>query len=157
MPKKQRRDWEKEFEDHFCHRLNVKGEYRIYRDSEIKVDKVNCIHWDRLEQFWDDTQKNAFNAVKTELSYDWKNELGKKIGAELQIKPLFQLLRDGLKINSQHHLDLVYFKPQTCNNKEQDPITKRIYSVLSGNIISPAEPMPGNRKMIAKALIWCFA
>ncbi len=131
MPKKQRRDWEKEFEDHFCHRLNVKGEYRIYRDSEIKVDKVNCIHWDRLEQFWEDTQKNAFNAVKTELSYDWKNELGKKIGTELQNKPLFQLLRDGLKINSQHHLDLVYFKPQTGNNPNQEAnYKKNLFSVI---------------------------
>lgn len=39
MPKKQRKDWERIFEDHFCHQLDTKWRYRIFRDSEITVDK----------------------------------------------------------------------------------------------------------------------
>ena len=44
MPKQQRKDWEKIFEDHFCHQLDLKWDYKIDRDSEITVDKQNCIH-----------------------------------------------------------------------------------------------------------------
>lgn len=131
MPRQQRRDWERIFEDHFCHQLDVKCGYRIYRDSEITVDKHNCIHWDRLEQFWEDTQRVALTALKSELGYEWKKELGKKINQELLGKPLFQLLRDGLKINSQHHLDLVYFKPETANNPKQEAnYQKNIFSLI---------------------------
>lgn len=131
MPKQQRKDWELEFENHLCHQLDVKWGYKICRDSEITVDKENCIHWDRLEQFWNDTQKTTFTAVKAELSYGWKKELGKKITEELKLKPLFQLLREGLKINSQLHLDLLYFKPETTNNKEQQAYyEKNDFSVI---------------------------
>jgi len=125
MAKQQRKDWEKEFENHFCHQLDTKWQYRIYFDSQITVDKLNCIHWDRLEQFWADTQPQTFTSVKKELSYEWKKELGKKITEELQTKPLFQLLREGLKVNSQHHLDLVYFKPETANNPVQEANFKK--------------------------------
>ncbi|MCK9640888.1 MAG: DEAD/DEAH box helicase family protein [Prolixibacteraceae bacterium] len=126
-----RRDWEKEFENHFCHQLDTKWEYQIYRDSEITVDKENCIHWDRLEQFWKDTQSDNLKVVKAELGYEWKKELGKIINAELQIKPMFQLLRDGLKVNSQHHLDLVCFKPETANNPKQEAnYKKNLFSVI---------------------------
>jgi len=127
----QRKDWERIFEDHFCHQLDTKWGYRIFRDSEITVDKVNCIHWDRLEQFWEDTQKAKLQAVKSELSYDWKNALGKLISEELKVKPLFQLLKDGLKINSQHHLDLLYPKPVRTDNKEAEALYhKNIFSVI---------------------------
>ena len=131
MPRQPRRDWEKEFENHFCHQLDTQWEYQIYRDSEITVDKENCIHWDRLEQFWKDTQPDILKAVKAELGYEWKKDLGKIINAELQIKPLFQLLREGLKVNSQHHLDLVYFKPETTNNPKQEAnYKKNLFSVI---------------------------
>ena len=131
MPKQQRKDWERIFEDHFCHQLDTKWHYRIFRDSEITVDKENCIHWDRIEQFWEDSQRDALTAVKSELDYNWKKELGKKIAAELLDKPLFQLLRDGLKVNSQHHLDLLYFKPETSNNPKQEAnYKKNLFSVI---------------------------
>ena len=131
MPKKQRKDWERIFEDHFCHQLDTKWGYRISRDSEITVDKENCIHWDRLEQFWEDTQRPTLQAVKSELGYDWKKVLGKKITEQLQKKPLFQLLRDGLKVNSQHSLDLLYFKPERSDNKHQEELAKKnIFSVI---------------------------
>lgn len=131
MPKQQRKDWEKIFEDHFCHELDLKWDYKIDRDSEITVDKENCIHWDRLEHFWNETQKEKFKAVKAELGFEWKKELGKKIAEELRTKPLFQLLREGLKVNSQHHLDLLYFKPQTANNPQQDAnYKKNVFSVI---------------------------
>ncbi len=131
MSKQQRKDWERIFEDHFCHQLDTKWGYRIFRDSEITVDKENCIHWDRLEQFWEDTQRTTLQAVKSELGYDWKKELGKKISEQLQEKPLFQLLRDGLKVNSQHTLDLLYFKPERSDNKHQEELAKKnIFSVI---------------------------
>jgi len=85
MPRQQRKDWEKIFEDHFCHMLDIKGGYRIFRDSEITVDKENCIHWDRLEQFWEDTQPEAFKAVKSELSYEWKRNLVKLLAMNSKI------------------------------------------------------------------------
>ena len=31
MPKKQRKDWERIFEDHFCHQLDTKWRYRIFQ------------------------------------------------------------------------------------------------------------------------------
>lgn len=131
MPKQQRKDWERIFEDHFCHQLDTKWGYRIFRDSEITVDKENCIHWDRLEQFWEDTQRPTLQAVKSELGYEWKKELGKKITEQLQDKPLFQLLRDGLKVNSQLHLDLLYFKPVRTDNKDQEAqYRKNIFSAI---------------------------
>jgi type I restriction enzyme R subunit len=131
MSKQQRKDWERIFEDHFCHQLDTKWGYRIFRDSEITVDKVNCIHWDRLEQFWEDTQRAKLQAIKSELGYEWKKELGKKISEELESKPLFQLLKDGLKVNSQHHLDLLYFKPERADNTEQTAqYKKNIFSVI---------------------------
>jgi type I restriction enzyme R subunit len=131
MPKQQRKDWERIFEDHFCHQLDTKWGYRIFRDSEITVDKDNCIHWDRLEQFWEDTQRPNLQAVKSELGYEWKKELGKKISEQLQDKPLFQLLRDGLKVNSQLHLDLLYFKPERTDNKDQETqYKKNIFSAI---------------------------
>ena len=131
MPKQQRKDWERIFEDHFCHQLDTKWGYRIFRDSKITVDKENCIHWDRLEQFWEDTQRETLTQVKTELNYDWKEKLGKKISEELQTKPLFQLLRDGLKVNSQLHLDLLYFKPERSSNKAQAELaSKNVFSAI---------------------------
>ncbi|MEI6815529.1 MAG: DEAD/DEAH box helicase family protein [Bacteroidota bacterium] len=131
MSKQQRKDWERIFEDHFCHQLDTKWGYRIFRDSEITVDKVNCIHWDRLEQFWEDTQRAKLQAIKSELGYEWKKELGKKISEELESKPLFELLKDGLKVNSQHHLDLLYFKPERADNTEQTAqYKKNIFSVI---------------------------
>lgn len=131
MPKQQRKDWERIFEDHFCHQLDTKWGYRIFRDSEITVDKDNCIHWDRLEQFWEDTQRPTLQAVKSELGYEWKKELGKRITEQLQDKPLFQLLRDGLKVNSQLHLDLLYFKPERTDNKDQETqYQKNIFSAI---------------------------
>lgn len=39
----QRKDWERIFEDHFCHQLDIEWRYRIFRDSEIAADKDNCI------------------------------------------------------------------------------------------------------------------
>jgi len=131
MPKQQRKDWERIFEDHFCHQLDTKWGYRIYRDSEITADKENCIHWDRIEQFWEDTQRTTLQAVKSESGYDWKKELGLKISEQLQEKPLFQLLRDGLKVNSQHSLDFIYFKPERSDNKHQEELAgKNIFSVI---------------------------
>lgn len=128
---KQRKDWERIFEDHFCHQLDTQWGYRIFRDSEITVDKVNCIHWDRLEQFWENTQPTKLQATKSELGYEWGKELGKKISEELETKPLFQLLKDGLKVNSQHHLDLLYFKPERADNKVQEAqYKKNIFSVI---------------------------
>ncbi|MBK7695617.1 MAG: type I restriction endonuclease subunit R [Saprospiraceae bacterium] len=131
MSKKQRKDWERIFEDHFCHQLDTKWGYRIFRDSEITADKENCIHWDRLEQFWEDTQRAKLQAIKSELGYEWKKELGKKISEELESKPLFELLKDGLKVNSQQHLDLLYFKPERADNTEQTAqYKKNIFSVI---------------------------
>lgn len=128
---KSRRDWERSFEDHFCHQLDTKWGYRVFRDSEITVDKDNCIHWDRLEQFWEDTQRQTLQAVKSELGYEWKRELGKKITEQSQTKPLFQLLREGLKVNSQHRLDLLYFKPERSDNTQQEELArKNIFSVI---------------------------
>lgn len=131
MSKQQRKDWERIFEDHFCHQLDTKWGYRIFRDSEITVDKVNCIHWDRLEQFWEDTQRAKLQSIKSELGYEWKKELVKKISEELENKPLFQLLKDGLKVNSLHYLDLLYFKPERADNTEQTAqYKKNIFSVI---------------------------
>lgn len=131
MAKQSRKDWERIFEDHFCHQLDTKWGYRVFRDSEISADKDNCIHWDRLEQFWENTQHTTLQAVKSELGYEWKAELGKLIRVQLQSKALFQLLRDGLKVNSQLHLDLLYFKPERADNKDQAERSKKnIFSVI---------------------------
>ncbi len=82
-----------------------------------------------------------------------KKVLGKKITEQLQKKPLFQLLRDGLKVNSQHSLDLLYFKPERSDNKHQEELAKKTSLALSVSIILQAPPMHAKRKTTAKALI----
>lgn len=125
MTKQQRKEYERKLEDHFCHQLEVLGGYTVRHDSKITVDKENCIYWEKLEQFWSDTQSETLRAVKSELGHDWQKQLAKKISEELKAKPLFQIIREGIKVNSQHTLDLVYFKPETTNNPELEAKYKK--------------------------------
>jgi len=109
---------EKAFEKHFCHQLELKGDYKGYLDSEITVDKPLCLHFEMLELFLNETQKDKLKRLKEEFGVNWKNEIRKKISDELKNKPLFELLKEGIIINNID-IDLVYFKPQTSNNPDQ--------------------------------------
>jgi type I restriction enzyme, R subunit len=131
MSKQSRKDWEKQLEKDFCHQLDLKGGYRIFKDSDISVDKDLCIHWEMLEEFLRNTQLQTLNNIKSEFHTQWKQELGKKFEQAFQEKPLFQLLKDGISINT-HHLDLVYFKPVTTNNPEaQKKYGKNVFSAIT--------------------------
>lgn len=121
---------EKLFEKHFCHQLEVKGNFKGYIDSKITVDKDLCLHLELLEDFLSATQQENFIKIKEELDADWREDLKKKISHELKTKPLFQIIKDGLVINNIP-LDLVYFKPQTDNNPEQQKLySKNIFSYI---------------------------
>lgn len=113
---------EKAFEKHFCHQLELKGNFKGYVDSQITLDKNLCLHLELLEDFLSKTQQETLSKIKDELGADWREELKKKISIELQKKPLFQIIKDGIIINNIP-IDLVYFKPQSDNN----PKAKNLY------------------------------
>ena len=110
------KDDETAFEDHFCLELEVKGKYRVHKDSEISIDKDLCLYFNDLEEFLQSTQQENLLKLKGELGPKWKNEFRKHFRAELQKKKLFQILKDGISINDIH-LDLVYFPPSRETNK----------------------------------------
>lgn len=121
---------EKAFEKHFCHQLELKGDYKGHLDSEITVDKSLGLHFEMLEHFLNETQKDKLKRLMEEFGVNWKDEVRKKIGDELKGKPLFELLKKGIVIHNID-IDLVYFKPQTGHNPEQQKrYKKNVFSYI---------------------------
>lgn len=121
---------EQAFEKHFCHQLELKGDYKGHLDSEVTVDKTLCLHFEMLELFLNETQKGKLKRLKEEFGVNWKNEIIKKVSDELKDKPLFELLKEGIVINNID-VDLVYFKPQTSNNiNQQKMYEENVFSYI---------------------------
>lgn len=55
--------------NHFCHQLDVKWQYKICGDSEIAVDKENCIYQDQAKRISERYTKDNILPKKTELRY----------------------------------------------------------------------------------------
>lgn len=117
-------DDEEAFEKHFCHQLEVKGKYRLHKDSEINVDKGLCLYFADLEEFLQATQQDKLLKLKDQLGPDWKERFAERFRQELKQKRLFQILKGGIEINDIY-LDLVYFQPPRENNKVQQQLFEK--------------------------------
>lgn len=117
-------DDEKAFEKHFCHQLEVKGKYRLYKDTEISIDKDLCLFFTDLEEFLQATQQDNLIRLKDQLGPDWKKLFAERFRQQLVKKQLFQILKDGFDINGIF-LDLVYFKPQRESNTDQEELFQK--------------------------------
>lgn len=106
---------EKAFENHFCHQLEV-ADYQQRENSD--VDKDLCQNLKELIEFLETTQPEELRILKTELGQRWKEEIVNAFRQGLEDKPLFEILREGLQVYTQH-LRLVHFKPQTSFNPEE--------------------------------------
>ncbi|MFK7980332.1 MAG: DEAD/DEAH box helicase family protein [Saprospiraceae bacterium] len=108
---------ETHFENHFCQQLETKGRYKRRYDKD--VDDALCLHFGELEEFIDSTQDEKLTRFQEVTGQSWKKEIKKAIKKTLETKRLFELLRDGLTVNSQFHFDLIYFEPDKTTETEQ--------------------------------------
>ena len=122
MPKKKlTKDDEKAFEKHFCHQLEVKGKYRLHKDSELSINKDLCLYFPDLEEFLQSTQQKKLLTLKDQLGPEWKTRFAERFRQKLKKHRLFQILKSGIAINDIH-LDLLYFQPSRASNKEQQAL-----------------------------------
>jgi type I restriction enzyme R subunit len=117
-------DNEKVFEDHFCHQLDVKGQYRVRWDSKIDIDKELCLYFNDFEEFLQNTQEERLLELKTQLGSAWEKRFAEQFRQDLQKKRLFQILKEGISIN-EIHLELVYFPPERKSNTQQLALSKQ--------------------------------
>ncbi|TLS77947.1 type I restriction endonuclease subunit R [Mariprofundus erugo] len=106
---------EKAFESHFCHQLEIAG-YKQHKHGE--VDRELCLHIGELEEFLEATQAEALNELKKSLGQGWRDEILSAYRAALAEKKPFELLRDGLSVDTQH-INLATFKPTTSRAEQQ--------------------------------------
>ncbi len=123
------------FENHFCHQLELAGfKKRHYKDIAQNL----CLHTEELVEFLDATQKPKLQQLQAEYGQAWRKQLSDKLSDALQTKRLFQILKDGLEISSQIHLDLVDAIANKSTAKAQDEYKDRFtyirqYHFESGN------------------------
>jgi len=122
--KKLVKDDEKAFEKHFCHQLEVKGKYRLYKDSELSINKDLCLYFSDLEEFLQATQQEKLLTLKDQLGPDWKTRFAERFKQELKNHRLFQILKSGIAIHDIH-LDLLCFQPSRASNKEQQALFEK--------------------------------
>jgi len=115
MTKQKFRPLEKNFEDHFCERLEVQGYRKRANDN---FDFEDYLDFKILEEFLEKTQKEELREIIEEYGDRWEKEFRKRVREELKEKKLFEILRDGINISNQN-LKLIYFKPETTLNKQQ--------------------------------------
>jgi type I restriction enzyme R subunit len=121
---------EKNFELHFCHQLELKGNFKGFLDSQITIDKSLSLHFELFEDFLFRTQPVTLTKLKEELGVSWRQVIKKTISDELKSKPLFQIIKEGILVNNIA-LDLVYFKQPTNDNPElQNHYRQNIFSYV---------------------------
>ncbi len=109
------RPTEEKFEDHFCKRLEAhqyKG--RQNKDVDLKFNIDDAL----LSEFLERTQKDELKEIKNILGTGWLKKVKEAIKEKLGKKKLFEVLKEGISIESIS-LKLIYFKPETTYNKEQ--------------------------------------
>jgi len=116
MNKEKFRPLEKNFEDHFCERLESHGYRKRANDN---FDFEDYLDFGLLEEFLKRTQKEELDEIKQEYGERWENEFRKRFREELKRgRKIFEILREGLNISNQN-LKFIYFKPETNLNKIQ--------------------------------------
>lgn len=118
------KDDEKRFEKHFCHQLEVKGKYRLHKDTEININKELCLYFSDLEEFLQATQQDKLLKLKDQLGPDWKKRFAERFQQELKDNRLFQILKSGIEINDIY-FDLVYFQPPRKSNTQQQALFEK--------------------------------
>jgi type I restriction enzyme, R subunit len=106
---------EEKFEDHFCKKL---GDHDYRKRKTENVDLKFNIDDDLLQEFLEKTQPDELKELKGNYGDKWLSEIKKEVLEQLKSKKLFEVLKDGAKVNNQL-IKLIYFKPETSYNKEQ--------------------------------------
>jgi len=106
---------EEKFEDHFCKKLEDHF-YRKRHNNNIDL-KFN-IDDALLTEFLENTQKEEIKEIKNIFGKDWQKKIKETIQEQLEKKKLFEILKDGVMIES-NLIKLIYFKPETAYNQEQ--------------------------------------
>ena len=52
------KDNETIFEEHFCHQLELHGNYRLNKNKNVTINKDLCLYFDDLEEFLRSTQQD---------------------------------------------------------------------------------------------------
>src|SRR3989339_1088104 len=109
------RPTEEKFEDHFCKKLEDHTYMkRLNKDVDLKFN----IDDELLTEFLEKTQKEEVKEIKSIYGKDWLKKIKDTVQEQLGKIKLFEVLKDGVKIDSIL-LKLIYFKPETTYNQEQ--------------------------------------
>ena len=109
------RPTEEKFEDHFCKKLEDHTyRKRLNKDVDLKFN----IDDELLTEFLEKTQKEEVKEIKSIYGKDWLKKIKNNVQEQLEKIKLFEVLKDGVKIDSIL-LKLIYFKPETTYNQEQ--------------------------------------
>ena len=89
---------EEKFEDHFCTKLE-NHDYRKRKTENVDL-KFN-IDDDLIQEFLEKTQSDELKELKENYGIKWLSEIKKEILEQLKCKKLFEVLREGVKVNNQ--------------------------------------------------------
>jgi len=117
-------DNETEFEKHFCHQLEVFGRYRLDKNRDVAINKELCLYFNDLKEFLQNTQPEKLTELQSQYHTAWKEEFQNHFKQALATKQLFQVLQDGIDVNTLH-FDLLYFKPNKESNTNQNELYKK--------------------------------
>jgi type I restriction enzyme R subunit len=109
MPK--RRPPELTFQEHIADFLVREHQYGVLEQGDI-TDTENFIVEDHLWAFLQDTQPETVKKLAGDYGIDARDEVFKALRAELKRKPLWLLIRDGLKVRGLE-FRLYYPKPRS--------------------------------------------
>ena len=112
------KDDETVFEEHFCHKLEVNGKYRLDKNRDVTINKDLCLYLNDLEEFLYNTQEEKLQELQKQYHTKWRDEFQNHFKQALAKKQLFEVLQKGIDINDLH-FDLIYFKPSKASNTSQ--------------------------------------
>ncbi|MBT4021811.1 type I restriction endonuclease subunit R [archaeon] len=109
------RPLEKNFEDHFCQKLEDHSyRKRLTKDIDLKINIDDSL----LTEFLESTQKEELKEIKSILGDRWLAKIKETVNEKLKNNKLFEIIKNGITIETVP-IKLIYFKPETTFNKEQ--------------------------------------
>ncbi|MDB4028016.1 DEAD/DEAH box helicase family protein [Flavobacteriaceae bacterium] len=112
------KDDETVFEEHFCHQLEVHGNYNLDKNKDVTINKELCLYFNDLKEFLQNTQPEKLTKLQEQYHTAWKEEFQNHFRQALATKPLFEVLQKGIDVGDLH-FDLIYFKPNKASNTAQ--------------------------------------
>ena len=104
---------ELEFQKHIATYLKREHGYGVLEQSDI-TDTGHFIAEDILWAFLKATQADTLKKLEEDYSTDARDEVFKALRKELETKPLWMILRDGLEVKKSVRLLLYYPKPRSA-------------------------------------------